>query len=372
MAIKVTDDTNYVNIANAIREKTSSQDTFSPSQMAGAIRSISGGTGGGYTTAETDALLALKQDLSDAQAVNTALSTFLTALKTLIPQIVYSTASHNGANVVSSAQALIEVIGGGGGGTVAVTGVSFASNSGSVAEGSTKTLTVIFAPSNATDKTGTWASSNTSIATVGSSTSGSCVVTGVAEGSANITFTSHDGGYTATYALTVTASSAPTTYTPQVLYSNYTATGARFSTDNLSIDFANGDYVEALIDVTTCTQDAENILSVGAADSSNIESYDSANAILVYKRAQSGTDKILFRLKDTVGGKTSDKWVVPSSYSTVLIRIDKDGVFLDGTSVGITVSDLSRILGLGTYIIGARASKLSRASYDHVTIFRKN
>ena len=70
--------------------------------------------------------------------------------------------------------------------TVAVTGVSISPSSVSIAEGSTSTLTATATPSNATNKSLTWTSSNTAVATV--STSG--VVTAVSAGSATITATS--------------------------------------------------------------------------------------------------------------------------------------------------------------------------------------
>jgi len=92
--------------------------------------------------------------------------------------------------------------------TIQVTGVSFASASGSVAAGGSFTLVPVFAPSDATTQTGTWATSNSSVATVSNGT-----VNAVATGSANITFTSTDGSYTATYALTVTAAQAPVAVT---------------------------------------------------------------------------------------------------------------------------------------------------------------
>lgn len=90
--------------------------------------------------------------------------------------------------------------GGGASTNIAVTGVSFANLSGSITVGDTFTLIPVFTPSNATNKTGTWATSDSSIATVSNG-----VVSAVAAGSANITFTSTDGNYTATYVLTVTA-----------------------------------------------------------------------------------------------------------------------------------------------------------------------
>ncbi|ADU69429.1 Ig-like domain-containing protein [Pantoea sp. At-9b] len=84
---------------------------------------------------------------------------------------------------------------------VAVTGVSVAPSTASVAEGATTQLTATVAPSDATNTSVTWSSSNTAIATVNASG----LVTGVAEGSATITATTADGSFTSTSTITVTA-----------------------------------------------------------------------------------------------------------------------------------------------------------------------
>ncbi|AFM43194.1 Ig-like domain-containing surface protein [Desulfosporosinus acidiphilus SJ4] len=65
--------------------------------------------------------------------------------------------------------------------------------------GVTKTLSVTFRPSDTTDKKVTWSSDNPSVATVDAYGR----VKGIAEGSANITATSEDGGFTSTCALLV-------------------------------------------------------------------------------------------------------------------------------------------------------------------------
>ena len=84
--------------------------------------------------------------------------------------------------------------------TVHPTSVSVSPSTASVEAGSTVQLTETILPSNATDKSVTWSSSNTSVATVNSSG----LVTGVSAGNATITVTTVDGSKTATCAITVT------------------------------------------------------------------------------------------------------------------------------------------------------------------------
>lgn len=87
---------------------------------------------------------------------------------------------------------------------VPVTGVTLDKNTDSIEIGETTTLTATIAPSNATNKTVTWSTSNSSVATVSNG-----IVTGVAQGSARITVTTADGGFTAYCDVTVTK---PVTY----------------------------------------------------------------------------------------------------------------------------------------------------------------
>lgn len=84
--------------------------------------------------------------------------------------------------------------------TVHVTSVSVSPSSATIEQGETVELTETVLPSNATDKSVTWSSSNTSVATVSSSG----LITGVSVGNATITVTTVDGGYTDTCSVTVT------------------------------------------------------------------------------------------------------------------------------------------------------------------------
>lgn len=81
--------------------------------------------------------------------------------------------------------------------TIPVQSVTFAETSGNLNVGETLTLTPVITPSNATDKTVTWASSKPAVASVSSG-----LVKALTAGSATITATV--GGKTATYTLTVT------------------------------------------------------------------------------------------------------------------------------------------------------------------------
>lgn len=86
--------------------------------------------------------------------------------------------------------------------TVPATGVTVTPATTSLVVGATRQLTGTVNPSDATDKSGTWTTSDATKATVNSTG----LVTGVAAGSATITFKSNDGNFTGTTAVTVTAS----------------------------------------------------------------------------------------------------------------------------------------------------------------------
>lgn len=84
-------------------------------------------------------------------------------------------------------------------GVIHVTGVTMSDASINVDVGATKQLSVTVAPAEAADKTGVWASSDPAVATVDQTG----LVTGVAAGNANITFTTTDGGKVGTTAAVI-------------------------------------------------------------------------------------------------------------------------------------------------------------------------
>lgn len=87
--------------------------------------------------------------------------------------------------------------------TVAVTGITLNAASGELTIGGQTTLTATVKPADASNKTVTWESSAPAVASVADG-----VVTAFAPGSAKITATTADGGFTAEYMLTVKAATS--------------------------------------------------------------------------------------------------------------------------------------------------------------------
>lgn len=85
--------------------------------------------------------------------------------------------------------------------SVPVTGVGIAPASLALTEGESGTIVAVVVPTNASDKVVTFSSGDEAVATV----SESGVVTAAGEGTTTITVTTHDGSYTDTCAITVTA-----------------------------------------------------------------------------------------------------------------------------------------------------------------------
>lgn len=113
--------------------------------------------------------------------------------------------------------------------TVAVTGITLNATSGEVEKGGTVTLTATVSPDNASNKTVLWTSSAPNIANV---TNG--VVTALSSGTADIVATTEDGGFTATYHLTVKP------HTVDVLATYGYANNTRLSTGNGAEKAADG------------------------------------------------------------------------------------------------------------------------------------
>ena len=102
-------------------------------------------------------------------------------------------------------------------GVVHASGVQMSQASADMIVGGTKTLTATIAPANAANKAVTWSTSNSSVATV----TDAGVVTAHSAGSATITVTTADGGFTDTCVVTVTQPFPGGTYFTTVKVQSY-------------------------------------------------------------------------------------------------------------------------------------------------------
>lgn len=148
--------------------------------------------------------------------------------------------------------------------TIAATGVTVSPTTLALEVGETGTLTATVTPTTATDKTVSWSSSAPAIASVANG-----VVTALAEGSATITATTSDGGYTATCALTVTAAATPA-------YTNKRSVLANL-TDGSDVFNSTGYMDDAYVSTTSPYYSTDtNCVALGAVVNADLGIGDSA------------------------------------------------------------------------------------------------
>ncbi len=156
------------------------------------------------------------------------------------------------------------------GDTIPVQSVSLDKSQLDLAVGQTYTLTATVKPSNATNKSVTWTSNNTSVATVSSSG----VVTAKAAGNATITVKTNDGGKTATCSVNVSGATA-----------TVAVTGVSLNTASLTMTEGNIRTLTATVtpsDATnkTVTWSSSNT-SVASVSSSGVVTAKSAGSVVI-------------------------------------------------------------------------------------------
>ena len=179
---------------------------------------------------------------------------------------------------------------------IAVSSVSLNKNSTSLVVDGTETLTATISPSNATNKSVTWSTSDNSVATVDNGK-----ITAVGAGSANITVTTVDGNKTATCAVTVTASGGGSTEEGLVTDNTQLSNG-----DTVIIRTDGGLGVTGFSgnkDATTSSTESEWVqFVVGNASSSGFTLYD--NSASQYIASPSGNE---FKYSSTGGTCSADE-----------------------------------------------------------------
>lgn len=192
---------------------------------------------------------------------------------------------------------------------IAPEGISLNKKSASLKAGQTLQLTATIVPSNTTNKTVTWTSSNTKVATVSSKG----LVTAVAGGTCTITAKTSSGSFTAKCTITVTQ----------------TTSGVTLDTSAFSIYTTGSKTLKATVLPTT----ASNKSVTWTSDNNTIATVNSSGKVTGVKP---GTAIITVKTVD--GGHTATCVV------TVYKKIDVTGLTIDSSRLNMTKGDSTTIL----------------------------
>ena len=227
---------------------------------------------------------------------------------------------------------------------IAVTGVTVDATA-EIAVGGSTTLTATVLPAGATNKNVTWTSDAPEIATVADG-----VVTGVGEGTANITVTTEDGGFTATCEVTVIPV-AGTDIIKATMTSKNTATvtgtiggTATVNLQNDSYKFgAAGNYVSlTLASGTFQAGDVINVHTSTAADTN-------PGTLVIFGNS---ADDIVYNTGGK-GGLGNNKFVLPAAVngkSTISVRRTADFNFNGYVDyISVTRASTTVTIGAGGY-----------------------
>lgn len=233
-----------------------------------------------------------------------------------------------------------------GGDTVSVTGVSLNKKTLPLTAGGTETLTATVAPTDANNKSVSWSSSNTSVATV----SQSGLVTAKSAGTATITVTTADGGFTDTCTVTVASANVAVTGV-QLNKQNatikvdetvkLTATISPDNATNKSVTYSSGNTAVATVDnsgLVTAKSVGTAVITVTTADGNKTATCTvtvEAKAIATVKVTGVELDKKTASIKvnqtvqltETVApADASNKAVTWLSGNTAVATVDNSGL----------------------------------------------
>ena len=181
---------------------------------------------------------------------------------------------------------------------IAVTGVSVSPTSASIEVNETVTLIATVSPEDADNKNVTWSSSNNSVATVSSTG----IVTGVGEGSATITVTTEDGGYTATSSITVTDNGGGEVGNNLPVINNFNLTTSSAGPwRRAHIDWAVSDQDGDLANVIVELLSGSNVLDSATYSVSGSSASNSTNL-----RSRTAPDAVRLTVTDSQGNSVSE------------------------------------------------------------------
>ena len=193
---------------------------------------------------------------------------------------------------------------------VAVTGVTLSKDSIHLTEGDTYDLEAFVFPEDAYDKTVSWSSSNTAVATVKNGK-----VTAVKSGNSVITVKTEDGGKTATCSVSVSEKVYPVT---------------GVSLNKTSLDMVEGDVI--VLTATISPENATNKNVIWSSDDQSVATVEDGKVTAI----KSGTAVVTVKTED--GGMTASCSITVSDK-----KYPVTGVVLDKTSIELTEGDVATL-----------------------------
>lgn len=147
-----------------------------------------------------------------------------------------------------------------------------------------------------------------------------------------------------------------TTPTTTILRENYTPSGASW-TDTATLNFSNGDYVEASIDLSTCTEANECILSVGDTIADWVQSTGGYH--LYYTQDTQGLEINSLIAGDNI--RTS----ITLTGTTIIVKISSAGIYVDGT---LRATNAQLVNHTSTQIGSVEGNTRSKATYNYIKV----
>lgn len=267
---------------------------------------------------------------------------------------------------------------------VPVTGVSISPTSTSVAAGTAQQLTAAVLPSNATNKTVSWSSSNNGVASVNSNG----VVSALSAGSATITVRTADGGYTANCVVTVTSTGGalPTPWATSDLGAVAATGSASYSGSTFTVNGSGADiwgttdefryvYQQVSGDVTITARVASMTNTDGWAKAGvMLRNGLASNAAHAYSAVTAGNG-LAFQYRTTAGGASSHIGG-PSGAAPYWVRLVRSGntitsyVSTNGsswTSIGSQSFSFSTVY-VGMAVTSHNDGTICSATFDNVSV----
>lgn len=152
--------------------------------------------------------------------------------------------------------------------------------------------------------------------------------------------------------------SQPSSATTTVLRENYSPAGASW-TDTVALNFTKGDYIETSIDLSGCTEEYENILSVG----DSIATWgQSIGGFHLYYTPSTKELEI-----DSLVAENNTRTTITLTSTTVVIKISALGVYVDGAYKSSNAQIVSHT---STQIGSVEGETRSNAYYEYIKVVK--